>query len=456
MIQTLAEPCACEAPPVEPFRLRRPPKSARRDLRTIMGDGVACSVMIGIGENYLAPFALALGMGELVAGLVASVPILAGAVLQMITPWAIRRLGSNRRWVVACVVCQVASFLPLAAAALGGHLPVVILFSIAAIYWASGMASGPAWTTWVDTLIPPRIRSAYFGRRARLCQAATLIGFAGGGLWLEFGESRGTTLGAFAVLFLVAAGCRSISAILLSRQSERRCHHASPVVGAAESILEPLSRDHERRLLLYLWVMQAAAQVASPYFTPFMLGGLKFSYLKFMLVVSTSLVAKAVALPTLGLLAQRFGAMRLLWIAGFIVIPLPLFWMISQATPLLLLIQVMAGAAWATYELAAFLLFFEAVDARNRTGFLTIYNLGYAAATVAVSLAGGGLLAVFGETHAAYLTLFAASGVARLLTVPFLIRTGRVAHTAKPEPMPATILFPTVTPGEEPSLRRAA
>jgi hypothetical protein len=187
-----------------------------------------------------------------------------------------------------------------------------------------------------------------------------------------------------------------------------------------------------------------------------MLGGLKFSYLKFMLVVSTSLVAKAVALPTLGLLAQRFGAMRLLRIAGFIVIPLPLFWMISQATPLLLLIQVMAGAAWATYELAAFLLFFEAVDAPNRTGFLTLYNLGYAAATVAVSLAGGGLLAVLGETHAAYLTLFAASGVARLLTVPFLIRAGRVAHTAKPEPMPATILFPTVTPGEEPSLRRAA
>ncbi len=456
MSQALIDPCASDAQSVAPVRLCRLRESARHDLRAIMGDGVACSVMIGIGENYVAPFALALGMDELVAGLVASVPVLAGAVLQTISPWAIRRLGSNRRWVVACVVCQAVSFLPLAAAAIAGNLPVAILFLLAAIYWGSGMASGPAWTSWVDTLIPERIRAAYFGRRARFCQAATVVGFAGGGLWLEFGESLGAPLTAFAVLFLVAASCRSISAVFLVRQNERRGACEALMAGARTSVLKPLGHAHQRRLLFYLWAMQAAAQVASPYFTPFMLGQLKFSYAKFMVIISTSLVAKAVALPTLGLLAQRFGAMRVLWIAGFIVIPLPLFWMISQATPFLLMIQVLAGASWATYELAAFLLFFEAVDARNRTGFLTLYNLGYAAATVAGSLAGGGLLAVLGETHAAYLTLFAASGAARLLTVPLLIRAGRVAQSAKPEPVPATVLFPTVTPGEEPSLRRAA
>jgi MFS family permease len=228
------------------------------------------------------------------------------------------------------------------------------------------------------------------------------------------------------------------------------------VVGAAGSLLEPLRRVGEARLLFYLWAMQAAAQVASPYFTPFMLGNLRFSYARFMLIVSTSLLAKAVALPTIGILAQRWGAMRLLRFAGFIVIPLPLFWMISQRTPLLLMIQVLAGASWATYELAAFLLFFEAVDARNRTGFLTLYNLGYAAATVAGSLAGGGILAFLGETHAAYLAVFAASAAARLLTVRLLINAGRVPQTTTEKPMPATILFTTAATVEEPSLSRAA
>ena len=36
----------------------------RRDLRLIVLDGVAFSVMVGLGETYLAPFALALGLSE--------------------------------------------------------------------------------------------------------------------------------------------------------------------------------------------------------------------------------------------------------------------------------------------------------------------------------------------------------------------------------------------------------
>lgn len=385
-----------------------------------MGDGVACSVMIGIGENYLAPFALALGMGELVAGLIASVPFLAGAVLQLLSPIAIRRLGSHRRWVVTCVACQAASFLPLAVAAAVGRLPVIGLFLLAAVYWGSGMASGPAWSNWVDTLIPERIRAGYFGRRTRFCHAGTLAGLAGGGLWLAWGEWQGTPLAAFAILFLAAAGCRFCSAVLLSRQSEPRSPHYPARQTSLGGIWKRLRHAPDGKFLVYLWAMQGAAQIASPYFTPFMLGELKFSYAKFMVIVSTSLLAKSLAAPTLGMLARRFGARRLLWVGGLIVIPLPLFWIVSQATPMLLAIQVMAGASWATYELASFLLFFEAIDSRERIGMLTLYNLGYAAATVAGSLIGGGILALVGESHAAYLAVFGASCLARLLTVPLL------------------------------------
>jgi hypothetical protein len=356
---------------------------------------------------------------------------------------------------VACVVCQAVSFLPLAIAAAVGRIPVAVLFLMAAVYWGAGMASGPAWSTWVDTLIPERIRASYFGRRARLGQAGTLIGFAGGGLWLACGESLGSPLAAFAILFLVAALCRSVSALLLSRQSELPRPIELPRAAADGGVLRRLRNEGDGRLLVYLWAMQAAAQVASPYFTPFMLGELNFSYARFMLIVSMALVAKAVALPTLGVLARRFGALRLLWIGGLIVIPLPLFWMISQATPMLLLIQVMAGVSWATYELAAFLLFFEAIDARQRIGMLTLYNLGYAAATVAGSLVGGGILTLFGESHTGYLAVFAASGLARGLTVPLLRRVRDSVAAGTHHSRPATIPYPPASSEDRP-LSRAA
>ncbi len=432
----------------------REPSPARRDLHAIAADGAACSVMIGIGENYLAPFALALGKGELVAGLITSIPLVAGAVLQLITPAAVRRLGSQRRWVVACVVCQALSFVPLAIAALVGTIPVWLLFILAAVYWGSGMASGPAWTSWVDTLVPGRLRACYFGRRARIAQTATLIGFAGGGVWLAYGDSLGTPLTAFAILFIVAALCRLTSAKYLSTQREPRRPLALPTASVA-GVIRQVRRSGDGRLLVYLWAIQAANQVAAPYYAPFMLAELKFSYLKYMLIVSISLLAKAVALPTLGRLARRFGAWRLLWIGGVIVIPLPLFWMISQATPALVAIQIAAGAAWATYELAAFLLFFEAIDERQRIGTLTLYNLGYATATVAGSLLGGAILALFDTNYAGYLFVFAASSLARIFTLPVLRRIRRASESEIDAFSPATIRVPAVVPEELP-LNRAA
>src|SRR5262245_61683454 len=52
----------------------------RRELRSIVADGIAYSVMVGIGETYLSAFALAMGMGEVASGLIATVPLMLGGL----------------------------------------------------------------------------------------------------------------------------------------------------------------------------------------------------------------------------------------------------------------------------------------------------------------------------------------------------------------------------------------
>ena len=86
--------------------------SHQRDLQSIVADGVLFSVMVGLGESYVPAFALALGFGAVSASLLATLPMLAGGVIQLITPAAIRRLGSYRRWVVLCAQLQALSFAP--------------------------------------------------------------------------------------------------------------------------------------------------------------------------------------------------------------------------------------------------------------------------------------------------------------------------------------------------------
>lgn len=55
-----------------------------------LGDAGCYGAMIGCGETYLPAFALALGLGETSAGLVASLPLLAGGIMQLLSPLAIR------------------------------------------------------------------------------------------------------------------------------------------------------------------------------------------------------------------------------------------------------------------------------------------------------------------------------------------------------------------------------
>ncbi|MFG0313217.1 MAG: MFS transporter, partial [Phycisphaerales bacterium] len=108
----------------------------RRDLRFSTRDAMLFSVMVGCGEAYFVAFALAVGMGETLAGLLGSVPLLAGALLQLAGPSAVRALGSHKRWVVLAAGLQALSFIPMIIAAVVGHMPDWLIFVMVSLYWA--------------------------------------------------------------------------------------------------------------------------------------------------------------------------------------------------------------------------------------------------------------------------------------------------------------------------------
>jgi MFS family permease len=141
-----------------------------------------------------------------------------------------------------------------------------------------------------------------------------------------------------------------------------------------------------------------------------------------MLLIGAAYFGKVAALPTLGRLAQRYGARRLLWIGGLGIVPGAGLWIVSHSFWYLLAVQLLTGACWAAYELAMFLMFFESIPKARRTDVLTLYNLGNTAALAGGALAGGALLSLFGPGAAAYLTLFGLSSALRVLALPLLQR----------------------------------
>lgn len=394
----------------------------RRNLRSSVVDALAYSVMVGVGETYLAAFALALSVSQTAAGLIATVPILGGATLQLVTPRVVQALGSNRRTVVLGASIQALSFVPLAVGALIGRMPVWALFVTATVYWASALACGPPWNTWMETLVPGRIRARYFAVRSRMSQMAVLLGLLGAGLLLQFGRETGQVLNAFAILFATAAAMRLVSTIYLARQSEDRVDQSSTRVVSPLELIRRMSRRADGQLIAYLLAVQVAIQISGPYFTPYMLGRLEFHYWQYLLLLAVSFVAKFLAFPMWGGVAQSLGARRLLWIGGIGIIPMSALWMISDSVAYLVGVQLVSGVMWAAYDLGVFLLIFENIGRDERTSVLTSYNFANAAAMVGGSLLGGAILKLLHESTGAYMTLFGLSAGVRIFTLLLLWR----------------------------------
>lgn len=419
-----AEPGASRAL-VEPAIRARSPRRAPQvalDLRAIWIDGLAWAVMIGMGEQAIPAFAVALGLPGAWAGLVATVPMVVGALLQLASPTMIRRLGSHRRWVVWTAGIQALSFVPLSIAAFAGALPGWALYVVASVYWGAGIATNPAWSTWVGTLVPGAVRLRYFARRTGWLHVFQITALLSAGWILFVGEGWEQPIAAFGVVFAFAFLARALSTACLARHSE-----PDPMPGGMQRVgfrdlAARLRHGSDGRLLAYMLSVQFATNVAAPFYMPYMLRELGFSYAQAMGLVAAAVLAKAISLPLHGRIAGRHGVRTLLWIGGLGLAPSVGLWLLTHQFGLLLLAQLFTGFVWSAYELATFLLFFDAIRPGERTSILTKYHLANALSIAGGSILGGALLAGVGGAAAAFTTVLAASTVLRLATLVLLRR----------------------------------
>ena len=405
----------------------RIPNPVRRDLRLSTKDAMLYSVMIGCGEAYFVAFALALGMGEALAGLLGSVPLLAGALLQLIGPWAVHRLGSHKRWVVLTAGLQSLSFLPMIIAAWMGSMPAWLMFVSVGIYWALNLGGGPAWNTWIGTVVPTPIRARYFSQRSRRAQATLMISLVGAGVLLHFGErlvggDGDVSLKIYAALFLIAGLAR-----LGSTWCHTRIREPIPMpTGHRKVPLSAFLRGPNAvsggRLLLYMLCLTACVQISGPFFAPYMLRALDFDYLVFSGLLCCSFIGRVAAMPMIGRFAKKHGASALLWVGGLGVIPMSAIWVLSPSPYFLIFVHLASGVMWACYEMATMLLLLETIPANERTSVLTTQNALNAVMMVVGATAGALIFRAMGEGTGAYHTLFLTSAALRLGTLLLLVR----------------------------------
>ncbi|MBF0315683.1 MAG: MFS transporter [Oligoflexia bacterium] len=353
--------------------------------------------MVGFGETYFAAFMLAYGHSELIAGLINTLPLVGGGILQMLTPRMLLLFQSHKRFVVSGVVLQGVFFLLIALLALIEGMPAWPAFAIATLYWGAGMAVGSTWNAWMHSLIPQSIRTGFFSKRLGFNSITTLLAMLFTGILLEFTRNSSKThvLQIFAGMFCASALARLFSAYYLNRQSE--AHYQQQLTPLDfRKVFKNLFHHSYGKVLLFVLVFRFGVHISAPFFHPYMLVKLQMSYWVYMTVMASSLIGRIFIMRFAKSLSRMLGDEKVLLVASLGISFIPLAWILMcNNFAAIFVIEFFSGILWGLFELALFLIVFNRVPTVEQPTLLSGFNLINNTIVVLGSLVGGACLAYF-------------------------------------------------------------
>ena len=388
-------------------------------------DGAFYCSMVGCGETYIVAFALALGFSPQSAGLTSILPLVAGALLQPFSNRFMRRRRGARGWSVACSILQ-----SLALCALGGgsfllrnhpHILLPYFFAVTTWYWSVALSISPLWNIWIGRLIPAARHLDFFVRRTRMLQVATLVSMVGAGYFLSHMTGKGGNLGAFALLFMLAAAFRLLSVCCLWFHPDIALEQPASGTTSSPTDLAWLKVHPAAMMLAFTFLINMAVYFSSPYFTPFMLRDLKLDYGIYAVLTSLSFIARVATAGVMARIGGRFGVRALLMLGTIGIVPVAWMWTISTSLAYLVFVQFVTGFVWGCHELGLTLYLMESVADKWRIKLLSFMQMTTALGMLAGSMLGALFAVGKALDTATYYDIFTISSLLRALPALVLL-----------------------------------
>lgn len=372
--------------------------------------------MVGFAESYFVAFAISVGMSGAMAGLFATLPLFIGALFHLVTPWAITRTHSVKKWVVFFVFIQALSFLPLVYFAIFGIQNYLWLFVPVTVYWAAGFATHPTWFYWMGHILKNENTSVYFSVRGRIAQVGTFLGLILGGLILEH-KIMPIAGAAYAMVFTLAGLARSASGYVLTQKDFFSEWKFLKIDNFLEHLKSFVANKEQKDFFKFLFFLMFAISISSPFVVPFFLKISLFSYEQLMLALGGLFIGKVIGLQVSTKFRKRFGLKTLFFVGVFGVSPLPALWYFSHEFFYSVALQMLSGFFWAFFEVALSMIFIEKISHEDKIFRLTIYNFLNATAIILGTAVGGYMLKSYSETLTGYQVVFVLGSFLRLSLV---------------------------------------
>jgi MFS family permease len=392
-----------------------------KSLRAAIKEGGFFSIMKGFGESYLSAFAVFLKASALQIGLLASIPQLISALLQLFAVKLTNIFKSRKKIVITFVLAQAITWLVILSIFFLTNSVWILIF-LTSLYFVFGSILTPAWMSWMGDLVHEEQRGKYFGRRNRVMGFASFISIIVAGYILEQ-MSVFSTFYAFMILFGIAFLSRLISFYFILTQFEPSVEIRVPKEVGFISFLKDITKSNFGIFSLYVNSMRFAVNLISPLFVIYWLTYLNYTYFQYMILIATTAIAGFITMAYWGAHADYYGNKTVLWVSSYLTALVPLLWYFFRffdSFTFAITIQAISGFAWAGFNLSSSNFIFDSVKPRERIRLISYHNVNQGIA-IFLGATIGGLIAGF-SFNSPIMSIILPAGIFLPMLLSFVVR----------------------------------
>ncbi|MFC1807934.1 MFS transporter, partial [Candidatus Omnitrophota bacterium] len=261
-------------------------------MEAMIKDGVASTAMGTLTSGtFLIAFALLLGASNSIIGLLAAIPPLT-QLLQIPTIFLIEKIRNRK---LIAVVSAAISRLFWIAIIITPFLfspaaGVVILLIVLIMYSSFGAIAGCSWNSWIRDVLPQDKLGRFFSKRMRITTLTGIFLSILAGVFIDKWKIffPGKEAISYSILFSLGLIAGLIGLLYISKIPEPRMEIPREKSSFFGALIEPLKNENFKNLIIYLCSWSFAVNLASPFFTVYMLKrlGLDMSFIIILSVIS--------------------------------------------------------------------------------------------------------------------------------------------------------------------------
>ncbi|HEX6928212.1 MAG TPA: MFS transporter [Gammaproteobacteria bacterium] len=332
-----------------------------RGLKLVVRDGIASEMMTTLtGGAFLVSLALLMGASNFQIGLIVALPTLAN-LFQLVAIYLVHRFANRRAITVTGLTLSRLPLLLIASLPFlfPEELGIVLLIGFLFLHQFFGAIAGTSWSSWMKDLVPESILGEYFSNRSRkiMIVAVSLSLIAATALdYVEANYEENLHI-AYTVMFLFAGIVGLYGASLLARTPEPKIY---PIKKNLFRLFAQPIKDHNfRNLLIFNSLWAFAVNLATPFFTVYMLKMLGFPISYVIVFTIISQLANIFFIRIWGRYSDKYSNKTVLRTAAPIYLAAILGWTFTTfpdehmlTIPLLVVIHVLSGISLSGINLA--------------------------------------------------------------------------------------------------------